>query len=124
MAKIICRVRADGPEGEGIPVVEAGMEGGRIVEGVVPAREHDFYSDDSKQFSAGVAAYEPGTIELTNWPVEEFCVVISGALEITDSGGKTEKFGPGDAFVIPKGFSGTWQMPEPFKKYWAVFAPQ
>ncbi len=115
----------DGPEGNGLPPEDLSeLPQAKVVEGVVPAHGYVGYTDPTGRYAAGVAEYEAGTIELDSWPMDEFCAVIAGSVEISDARGHTQKFGPGDAFVIPKGFSGTWRMPEKFKKYWTSFSPE
>ena len=44
-----------------------------------------------------------------------------GHLIITNRSGRLEEFDPGDAFVIPKGWAGTWNMTARFKKQYAAF---
>ncbi len=34
----------------------------------------------------------------------------AGRVVITSASGESNSFGPGDAFVIPAGFSGTWEV--------------
>ena len=41
---------------------------------------------------------------------DEFLTVLSGKLILTDKQGTTEEYLPGDSVVVPKGFTGTWQM--------------
>jgi uncharacterized cupin superfamily protein len=121
MSSTICSVDAEGPEGKGLPVDENWEHLLTVVEGGSHFRGYSAYSDPTRQFSAGVSECESGVLKLHPWPKEEFCVVISGSVEITDEQNHTEKFGPGDAFVIPKGFAGTWYMPQPMKHYWVVY---
>ena len=35
--------------------------------------------------------------------------------------GEKHEFRAGDAFVVPAGFEGTWEVVEPSKKWYAVF---
>ena len=41
---------------------------------------------------------------------DEFLTVLSGKLILTDEQGTAEEYLPGDSVVVPKGFTGTWQM--------------
>jgi uncharacterized cupin superfamily protein len=42
-------------------------------------------------------------------------------LSITNRRGDRVEFDPGDTFVIPKGWAGTWNMTSRFKKQYAAF---
>ena len=80
----------------------------RVVEGK-GARASDATSFESadKRAEAGLSRYEKVTLELRDWPIDEFMLILSGEVEITDSSGRSRVYGPGDAFVMPKGFQGT-----------------
>ncbi len=124
MGRRIVALCADGPDGRGLPAEDlSSLPQAKLVEGVTPARGYEGYAESSGRYTVGVSEYEAGTIELEAWPVDEFCVVIAGSVEISDADGQVREFRRGEAFVIPKGFSGTWRMPEKFKKYWAAFHP-
>ncbi len=58
----------------------------------------------------GIFAGGPGFIRLKDWPNDEEVVLLSGHLVIVSDDGKSSSFGPGDVFVIPKGFNGTFEM--------------
>ena len=59
---------------------------------------------------------EAGALKAGNFPLDEFVYVLEGDLVTTDSDGGRHEFHPGDAFVIPKGWAGTWDMKTRFKK--------
>lgn len=42
--------------------------------------------------------------------VDEFVYVLSGKLILTEPDGTAHEFLPGDAFVLPIGYTGTWEM--------------
>jgi uncharacterized protein len=65
----------------------------------------------------GIWEAKAGTWQIDSYPTYEFCLVLEGYVLITDSEGHQTRYGINDAFVIPKGFSGTWEMPEGMKKY-------
>ena len=44
-----------------------------------------------------------------NYPYDQFVVVLSGKSVLTDAAGKTQTFTAGDYFVVPMGFTGTWE---------------
>jgi uncharacterized cupin superfamily protein len=51
---------------------------------------------------------------------DEFFHVLAGRLRITGEDGEAREFGPGDAGVIPAGFSGTFEVIEPVRKHYVV----
>jgi uncharacterized cupin superfamily protein len=60
-----------------------------------------------------VEVYEddPATFAITKpFPVDEYVLVLNGKLILTDANGKVQEFVAGDSLMVPKGFTGTWQM--------------
>ena len=54
---------------------------------------------------------DPGTHAITGpFPVDEYVMVLSGKLILTDADGQAQEFVAGDSLMVPKGFTGTWQM--------------
>jgi uncharacterized cupin superfamily protein len=71
----------------------------------------------------GVWEGGPGILRLTNYPHDEYCVMISGEVVVTDAAGHKETFRSGDSFVIPHGFSGSWDMKTKMRKQYAMVQP-
>ncbi len=46
--------------------------------------------------------------------------MISGTVELIYPDGSSDRFGPGQAFLLPKGFTGTWKQPETVVKFMAM----
>jgi uncharacterized cupin superfamily protein len=44
-----------------------------------------------------------------NYPYDQFVIVLSGKSVLTPDNGVSQTFSVGDFFVVPKGFSGTWE---------------
>jgi uncharacterized cupin superfamily protein len=38
--------------------------------------------------------------------------------------GERHEFKTGDAFVVPAGFEGIWEVSEPCKKWYAIYEPR
>jgi uncharacterized cupin superfamily protein len=78
------------------------------------------YADASGQFFAGDWSSTVG-----KWKVEyaehEFCHLLEGRVVLAAADGREWRFGPGDAWVIPAGFKGTWETLEPARKRYAIF---
>lgn len=103
------------------PAPEHGVPS-RVLSGAPTTTLENYYTDATGRFFSGLWQSTPGT-----WAVqygeEEFCLILEGRCVLTDASGHAETFGPGDAFVIPKGFEGTWQTLEPLRKVYAIFEP-
>jgi len=74
-----------------------------------------FQSSDGK-LEVGLYRLSQVTLKISNWPVDEFMYFLEGQVEITDEEGSSNIYGPGDAIVMPKGFSGTWRQLSPIRK--------
>lgn len=75
----------------------------------------DEHADDA---SVRVGVWEAGEskTKLTDYPFTEYVLMISGYLVITNDDGTTMEFREGDTFVMPKGWTGIWEVREHMKK--------
>lgn len=89
---------------------------------VPAAASHEAYKG-ADGLHVGVWEGEAGTLQLTNYPFDEYCLIVAGELVITSTGGAAQVFRPGDSFVIPKGFSGTWEMKTKVRKQSVLVPP-
>jgi uncharacterized protein len=120
MTQSYSRIDAKGPRGEGLAPIEHDSSD-RPVYGAKHPCAHTAYTDPSGVFTAGVWACDAGTLEITDLAVDEACYLIEGEVVITDAQGNSERFMAGEAFVLHRGFVGTWHMPQPVLKYNAMF---
>ncbi len=121
MAKTsVIRLNSDGPEGTGLPFW-GNLENENVIEGDPVETGHNFFTDASGQLTAGVWECTPCTTQTDSYPVDEFCYILSGTVVISDDAGHSETFKAGDCFVIAKGSSCTWHMPETTRKYYVIF---
>lgn len=118
--KSFLRVNAAGPDGEGLPPTIHDASD-TIVEGAERPRAHTAYADPSGVFTVGVWACNAGTLAIDDLAVDEACYLIDGEVIISDAHGNTERFVAGEAFLLKRGFVGTWHMPGPILKYNAMF---
>ena len=51
---------------------------------------------------------------------DEYFHVLEGRIRISDEHGVASEFGPGDACVIPAGFTGTFTVLAPVKKHYVM----
>jgi uncharacterized cupin superfamily protein len=93
------------------------------VAGARHPRARTAFVDATGCFTAGVWACDAGTLEIRDLAIDEACYLIEGEVILTDADGRSERFVAGEAFVLPRGFSGTWHMPVPIRKYNAMHTP-
>jgi len=92
----------------------------RILSGIPRTRVSNQYADGSQQFFCGVWSSTSGKWRI-RYTEHELCVLFEGRVRIESIGGDRHEFRAGDAFVVPAGFEGTWEVVEPCKKWYAVF---
>lgn len=80
----------------------------------------NYYSDPSEQFSVGVWAATRGCWRV-RYTEHEFCHLLAGRVALTNEDGQNWEFSAGDSFVVPAGFSGTWDVLENCRKVYAIF---
>ena len=78
-----------------------------VLSGVSEHRYKTLYSGD-----INVAIYEakPMTLRIKDYSIDEFVTVVSGVLVLTAEGGAPQRFDVGESVLVPKGFTGTWEM--------------
>lgn len=93
----------------------------RLLQGNPDRTTWTHYSAEHGDFDCGIWACEPGAWRIA-FPAgkEEFFHVLEGRLRITDAAGHASEFGPGDACVIPAGFTGVFEVIEPVRKHFVV----
>ena len=101
------------------PAVEEGKPS-TVLSGNPITRLQNYYTDPTGQFFSGVWESEIGKWSV-NYTEEEFCTFLAGKAILTDEAGNAETFITGDAFIIPRGFKGTWETVEPVKKWYVIF---
>lgn len=70
--------------------------------------------------STGVWEATPGETRSIKGTTFEFCHILSGTVEIEETGGATRTFGAGDSFVMKPGFTGVWRTLETVRKIYVV----
>jgi uncharacterized cupin superfamily protein len=80
------------------------------------------YTDPSGRFTAGIWHSECGRWKI-HYTEEEYCRVLEGVSVITDQAGTAVTVRAGEEFVIPAGFSGTWEVVEPTRKRFVIYEP-
>lgn len=66
-----------------------------------------------------VAIYEakPALINISDpFPYDEFVLVLKGQVTLTNMDGAKQTYRTGENFLVPKGWLGTWDMPEDYRE--------
>ncbi|MEP7247325.1 MAG: cupin domain-containing protein [Gammaproteobacteria bacterium] len=92
----------------------------RLIAGSPKQTIRNHFTDSTDQFFAGEWSSTPGTWRV-RYTENELCVMTRGRCIITSDDGAPAMFATGDAFVIPAGFSGTWEVLEDCTKIYAIF---
>ena len=80
-----------------------------VLEGSAKHRGKVFFLGDE----IVVEVWEAGPAKLAikdPFPYDEFILIQSGKLILTDTGGNRTEYVEGDSLVLPRGFTGTWEM--------------
>ena len=92
----------------------------RLIAGAPSQTISNHFTDSTEQFFAGEWSSTPGKWRV-RYTENELCVMKRGRVIITSDDGAPAMFATGDAFVIPAGFSGTWEVVEDCTKIYAIF---
>ncbi len=106
-----------------VEAAESALPAERVLAGSPRQTISNHFSDDSGQFFAGVWASTRGKWRVS-YSENEFCHILVGRVALTSQDGERSEFGPGDSFVIPAGYAGTWETIEDCRKLYAIFEPQ
>ena len=92
----------------------------RLLAGTPELKVRNFFTDPSQQFFVGRWSATRGKWRV-RYTENELCVMTAGSVVIESASGERLSFRSGDAFVIPAGFSGTWEVVEDCAKIYAIF---
>jgi uncharacterized protein len=92
----------------------------KLIEGNPKQRIWNHYTDASGKFSAGEWASEVGKWKVA-YSEEEYCRILEGVSIITPDGGNSVTVIVGDRLVVPRGFTGTWEVVEPTRKTYVIY---
>ncbi|HLW24025.1 MAG TPA: cupin domain-containing protein, partial [Steroidobacteraceae bacterium] len=92
----------------------------RLLAGHPQLEVRNFFTDSSQQFFAGRWSATRGKWRV-RYTENELCVMTAGRVIIESDTGARESFAAGDAFVVPAGFSGTWEVVEDCTKIYGIF---
>lgn len=92
----------------------------RVLAGRPVQSVRNFFADPTGQFFVGIWSSTTGSWRI-RYTESEFCHLLSGAIRLTDNQGRSWSFTAGASFIVPAGFTGTWEVLEPARKLYALF---
>ena len=104
--------------GAGSPA-DAPIDAGRILDGAPSVTVDNRYSDPTQRFHCGTWTSTRGRWRVS-YSEQEFCYLLAGRVRLTASDGTACEFATGDAFVVPAGFTGTWETLEAVRKHYVI----
>jgi len=92
----------------------------RLISGDPTHKTTVHYTNEDNSFVTGTWTATPGKFKVAA-DRDEFCYIIYGHARLIDANGTFEVFKAGDAFVIPNGFTGHWDVIETTAKHFAIY---
>jgi uncharacterized cupin superfamily protein len=113
------RMNPDKLAGVDLPAEEPFIAPEAVLEGSHRPRGEMLYH--GKELIMEIYEDDAATYAVTDpFPFDEFVLVMSGKLILTDAGGQVHEYVAGDSLVVPKGFTGTWKMVGNYRELIAV----
>ena len=97
-----------------LPTDDPAILGGTVISGdprIAASVEH--FAPSATNVTCGIFNVTRGALEVT-YPFSEHAQVIAGQVEVTDEAGVTQRYGPGDAYLIPQGTTVLVRVITPF----------
>jgi len=94
----------------------------RLIQGNPAQRVSKGYSSNCGQLSTGIWEGAAGQWRV-NFKSHEYCEILAGVSVLRDLSGTQKTVGKGDRFIVPAGFTGTWEVLETCRKLYVVFKP-
>ena len=66
---------------------------------------------------------EPAKVRIDGHPYDEFVHILKGRLILTVDDGREFTFEQGDSLIVPKGYIGSWHMPEQYRELVVIDTP-
>jgi hypothetical protein len=97
-------------------------EATRLLAGRPVVTTCNHYADPTQQFFSGIWSSTAGKWRVS-YDEHEFCSLLEGRVRLVSEDGSVSEFGVGESFVIPAGFTGTWETLVTCRKLYAIFLP-
>lgn len=93
---------------------------GDLESGTPHEHGHLYIDDKARGLTAGLWHCTPMTAKMGPYPVDEFMLLLEGAVEMVTPDGAVTRVEAGEAFVLPKGLVCQWRQPGPVKKIFVI----
>lgn len=85
-------------------------------------RSHQSFESQDGRFRVGIWEAKTGAIEIPNpYPGDELMYVLSGKFALIDQQGNRQECSEGEGMILPKGWTGTFEVPESVRKIWVYY---
>lgn len=92
----------------------------RVLAGDPAQAAWNLFATGDGRFNCGIWSSETGSWRVV-FTENEFCHLLEGVILVKGDDGSERRFSAGEAFVTPAGFTGTWTVLEPARKFYAVY---
>jgi uncharacterized cupin superfamily protein len=116
----IVRFEAQGPAGTGL-ARWADISAAELSAGTPVQRGHIYFEDKAIGLSAGVWDCTAMTANPAPYSVNEFMIVLEGAVTIVDARERAVTIRAGESFIIPKGLPCVWRQDGYIRKFFVIF---
>ena len=96
------------------------IEAGELLSGAGRQRGILHVDDRERGLTAGIWACSPFTSRMAPHGNDEFMLLLEGAVEIVEPGGKVTRIVAGEGFVLPKGLVRQWRQEVDVKKVFVI----
>ena len=112
------RFSPTGPEGW-MQSSDVPQETAKFIEGLPLGRDHAYFERPEPKFRTGIWRSQPYTEFYDSYAADEFMYVIEGDVTL-EAEGFSETYRAGDAFFVPKGFTGFWRQTTTMVKFYVI----
>ncbi len=95
------------------------QETATFISGTPMGADHIYFDRANPRYRMGIWRSQAYTEFYDSYAADEFMVVLEGSVTL-ETEGFSETYRKGDAFFVPKGFTGTWRQTEPMLKYYVI----
>ena len=107
-----------GPEGW-MQSPDVPQETATFIEGLPLGRDHVYFDRANPKFRTGIWRSQPYTEFYDSYAADEFMYVLEGEVTM-ETEGFSETYRAGDAFFVPKGFTGYWRQTQTMVKFYVI----
>ena len=95
------------------------QETAKFIEGLPMGRDHVYFARPEAKLRTGIWRSQAYTEWYDSYAADEFMYVIEGSVTL-ENDSFAETYSAGEAFFVPKGFSGFWRQTEPMLKFYVI----